>query len=253
MIKELLKKLGFGEKEIEVYLTILKHGKISPAHIARLTGIKRPTVYSITKELLEKEVIVEDLASKQSFFIALPPEDLKNLIHVEERKLQAKKHLISKAVQELQGYTRDVKYSIPKIQFVYEEDLEKFLYKQAALWNESVMKDDKTWWGFQDPDFVKQYQAWIDWYWTKAVPPGLTLQLLSNQSPVEVEMANKGYIQRIIKFWKNTNNVTATTWVCGDYLIMIMTSKNPHYLVQIHDRVLAHNMREMFKTIWHSI
>ena len=56
--------------------------------------------------------------------------------------------------------------------------------------------------------------------------------------------------EKQIKFWKNSNNFTATTWVAGDYLIMTVTNQHPHYLVQIHDATLAHNMREMFKGIW---
>ncbi len=253
MIEETLKELGFNPKEIEVYLTILKHGRIAPAHISRITAIKRPTVYSIIKELLDKGVIVEDLASNQSAFLALPPEDLHNLISREEGKIREKKKLVAKAIGELQELTKNTKYSIPKIQFVYEEDLDKFLYKQTPLWNESALKEDGTWWGFQDPRFVEHYQKWIDWFWTKAAPKELNLKLLTNKSPIEDQMVKKEYDQRMVKFWAKAGNFTATTWVTGDYLNMVMTAQNPHYLVQIHDPILAYNMREMFKSIWNDI
>ena len=48
-------------------------------------------------------------------------------------------------------------------------------------------------------------------------------------------------------------DLTAATWVCGDYLIMMITNRKPHYLVQIYDQTLAYNMRETFKNIWDSI
>jgi len=36
MVNDLLKQLGFGDKEILVYLTLLQHGKLSPASLANI-------------------------------------------------------------------------------------------------------------------------------------------------------------------------------------------------------------------------
>jgi len=250
MLKESLKQLGFTDKEIEVYLAVLEQGKTTPANIALLTGINRTTVYSIAKDLLEKGVIDEDIAGPKSYLVALPPEDLKNLAKKEERDLQSKKILINQVTSELQNFTKNTKYSIPKISFIYEEDIENFLYKQTPEWNNSTLGKDKTWWGFQDPTFVLSYQKWIDWFWQESVPKDLELKLLSNDTADEQLVAKKGYEHRQIKFWKKGKDFTATTWVTGDYLVMVVTNQHPHYLVQIHDATLAHNMREMFKNIW---
>jgi predicted transcriptional regulator len=250
MVEQLLKQLGFAEKEIKVYLTVLEQGKTTPANVALLTGINRSTVYSIAKDLLEKGVIAEDIAGTKGYLVALPPTDLKNLARKEERELQTKKVLIEQIATELQNFTKNTKYSVPKISFIYEEDLENFLYKQAPVWNQSILSKDGTWWGFQDPTFVQHYQKWVDWYWQSSAPENLILKLLSNDTQHEKKVAEKGYERRLIKFWNKGNNFTATTWICGDYLIMVTTNQHPHCLVQIHDATLAHNMREMFKNIW---
>ena len=250
MIQELLKKLGFAEKEIQIYLTVLSQGKITPANLAKITGINRSTVYSIAKELLNKGVIIGDIAGPKTHLIALPPEDLKNLVKKDEREIQNKKTLIEQTIVELQNLSKETKYSIPKITFIYEDELEDFLYKQAPEWNKSIMAKDKTWWGFQDPTFVHYFQKWIDWYWTESVPTDTTLKLLTNDSEQEKQMLERGYEKRLMKFWDKGAGFSATTWVTGDYLIMIVTNKKPFYLVQIHDATLAHNMREMFKGIF---
>lgn len=52
-----------------------------------------------------------------------------------------------------------------------------------------------------------------------------------------------------IRYWKEANQFTATVWVGGDYLVMVSTREEPHYLVEIHDATLAQNMREVFKGI----
>ncbi|MES2953301.1 MAG: helix-turn-helix domain-containing protein [Patescibacteria group bacterium] len=250
MIEKLLEELGFDEKEIRVYLAVLQKGKTTPAAIARLTGINRSTVYSVAKELLEKGVIQEDLAGPQAYLIALPPQDLANLGKREERKLTEKKALIAEAIKELEVFSKNTPYSIPKISFIYEEDIEAFLYKQTAEWNRSIMATDGTWWGYQDPTFVKYYEKWIDWYWKESCPPDLVLKLLSSEHEIEGKMAKKEYDRRLIRFWKKGKDVTATTWITGDYMIMVVTRQKPHYLVQIHDATLAHNMREILKGIW---
>jgi len=250
MIKELLRQLGFAEKEIEVYLAVLEQGKTTPANIALLTGINRTTVYSIAKELLDKGVIAEDLAGSKSYLVALPPDDLRNLAKKEERDLQSKKILIDQVTSELQNFTKNTKYSIPKISFIYEEDIEDFLHKQSPEWCKSIMSKDGIWWGFQDPTFATEYQKWINWFWKECAPPKLELKMLTNDSQTEQEISKRGYERRQVRFWNKGQDFTASTWVVGDYLIMAVTKNRPDYLVQIHDATLAHNMREMFKNIW---
>lgn len=45
-------------------------------------------------------------------------------------------------------------------------------------------------------------------------------------------------------------NFTATTWICGDSQIMISTRQHPFYLVEIHDKTMAHNTKEIFRKLW---
>lgn len=251
MIQEILKQLDFTDKEIEVYLTILESGKVTPTDVAKLTGINRTTVYSVAKELIKRGVVAEDLGGQTLYLVALPPQDLKSVVQKEEKKLEEKKSLVEKAIAELQNYARDTKYSVPKIVFIGEDDLENYLYKQTAVWNESIMKYDGCWWGFQDQSFVRYYEDWIDWYWQTGSPKNMKLKLLSNESAEKIK--KKKYENRKIKFWDDSKDFTATTWINGDYVVMIVTTTRPHYLVEIHDSVLAHNMREVFKGIWKTV
>jgi sugar-specific transcriptional regulator TrmB len=248
MINEVLKKLGFGDKEIEVYLAILKHGKITPAELAKTTGINRTTIYSVSKELVKKGVITEDLGGSVVYFVASPPKDLGQIIKKEEKQLEEKKGLIDNAIKELADLAGQTKYSIPKIIFVAEEDLENYLYKQTPIWNKSIMAQDNTWWGFQDSNFVRYYEKWIDWYWESGSSKEINLKLLSNESAEDLK--EKKYARRKIKFWNQSKDFNATVWIIGNYLVMIITSQNPHYLVEIHDETLANNLRLFFKGVW---
>lgn len=251
MISDLLQQLGFGNKEIALYLAVLQQGKVTASNVAKLTKINRTTVYSTAKELIEKGVITEDIGGTTTYLVARPPQDLMQLVVKQEREVQEKKKTIEKAVLELRTLAGEAKYSIPKIVFISEDKLEDYLYKQTPVWNKSMVDTKSMYWGFQDASFVKHYEKWIDWYWEKSGVPQVDLRLLSNESAEVIK--RKKFPRRLIKFWKGGTDFTATTWIMGDYVAMIITSQRPHYLVEIHDTVLAHNMRELFKGIWGEI
>lgn len=251
MVNDILKQLGLNDKQISVYLAVLQQGKVTPANVAAFTRINRTTVYSVAKELIEKGFISEDLGSEHRYLVARPPQELHSLVQKEEREIQKKKQLVDQAIEQLRSFTKETKYAIPKIVFISEEEVENYLYKQTPKWDESIAKYDKLWWGFQDKTFVKYYEGWIDWYWETGSRPDSELQLLSNESAEEIK--KKKFPSRRIKFWSKSEDFTATVWILGDYLVMIVTATRPHYLVEIHDTVLAHNMREVFKGIWEEI
>jgi sugar-specific transcriptional regulator TrmB len=251
MINELLIKIGLNEKEIQIYLTVLQYGKITPAALAKVVGINRTTVYSSAKELVVKGLITEDLAGPTISLIAKSPEELVAWLEQEERRVRNKKELAKRAISELQTTIKTRQFALPKIVFIPENEIESYLYKQTKTWNESTNKRDGIWWGFQDQTFVANYEKWIDWYWEYAKPEVKQLRLLSNESAEQIK--KKKFTKRQIRFWDQSKNFTATTWIGGDYVIMIVTSQKPFYLVEIHDAVLAHNQREVFKGIWETM
>jgi sugar-specific transcriptional regulator TrmB len=250
MILPILTQLGFTDNEGEVYLAILHQGKITPANISKVTGLNRTTVYSVAKVLLKRGVITEDIASKTAHLIAVPPAELRYMVEKEERELQKKKQLVEEAIIELEEVAKTTKYSIPKITFIAEEEVERYLYKQTPIWNQSLKRYDRTWWGFQAPSFVEAYQEWVNWYWKAPSHGEFQLKLLSNQSDIETAMADKRFERRQMKFWSDSGQFDTTLWINGDYIIMIVTKEHPYYLVEIHDAMLAANLRELFKGIW---
>ncbi len=255
MINELLAKLGFSDKEIQVYLAVLENGKIAPAQVATLTKIKRSTVYAVAKELLKRGVITEDVEGSGGYLVALPPEHLGSALEKEEQVMVEKKKLIKEAVAELEHIPKSKSYSVPKMRFIDEYNVKDFLYKQTPIWEESMKKEKElTWWGFQDHTFVehKDFGGWVEWYWNRA-PKEYDLKLISNDSEIEEKMKSKDISRRVIRFWKKNFKFTGTYWILGEYVVFIMSKQRPYYLVETRDAVYAENMREVFKNIWEGI
>lgn len=247
-LRELLKELGFTEKEVVVYLAVLKRRRVAPAELSQSTHLNRTTVYAVANSLISKGLLAEDLAGKKRTLFAVPPGELQKLLRKEEREFKEREKTIAALMRELALAQVGAEYPVPKVRFVEDADIESFLYDSLKKWNESAKKYDGVWWGFQDHAFVGYYKAWLDWLW-KNTPPGIEVKLLSNQSDIEKRLAGK-YPKRSIKFWDKAGQFTATTWVVGDFLVLLQTAAKPFYLIEIHDALLAHNQREVFKNIW---
>lgn len=248
MIQETLTKIGLSAKEVEVYLLIQKYGRLTPAQMANYTKIKRTTCYSVASELAKKGLIAPDPTAPTGTFIALPPQSLAQLFIGAERELHKKKELAKRAAQELQTLGGNAQFSIPQVKFVPEEQINSFLYERTPEWNESILQYDKTLWGFSNPEYVTVYYDYLDWFWQHA-PNDLLLKLFSSDAEIEQKLS-KRYTRRQIKTWEGAQRFSATTLICGDYIVLVNTDKQPYYLIETRDRILSQNMRQLFQTIW---
>jgi len=249
MLKPILTKLGLSESEIAVYNEVVKHRLVTPALIARETKLNRPTVYNICKKLVTRGLIIEDLGDKTLKLMPTPPEELASVLKRDEDELKDKAKNIEILANELSLLKSSHNYPVPKIRFIEQDKLRPYLYSQTPTWSTSVENYDNTWWGFQDHTFVEKYKDYIDWFWQNA-KEDVDLYLLSNSAQIEEEMKGRNYKKRHIKPWDKGAHFSATTWALGDYLVMIVTDKEPFYLVEIHDERMTANFRELFKNIW---
>ncbi len=251
MLTESLFNLGLNQKEIDVYLAVLRQGKATPTDISKVSGVNRTTVYSVAKNLIEKGLIHLDQKGKIHFLAAKSPEELLDMVEREKMELKKKEKVAQDAIKELSALTRGQQFSIPKIQLIEEKKLEQFLYKRMPEWVTNNRKYQEKWWGFQDHTILEKYGEWIEWTWNAF--PDLDVKLLSNETELERKMEKRVISRREIKFWEKTKDFSGTLWVAGDYLIMVVTRTRPHYLVEINDAVLAANQRELFKGLWQEV
>jgi sugar-specific transcriptional regulator TrmB len=243
-----LANLGFNKNEIGVFLGIHAHGRISPAELAVKTGINRTTIYSISKELIKRGVIQEDVSSSQRFLVAGPIDSLATIVRLEQKALNEKKETVNEAMSALADLSQNAKYQVPRIQFITENRIKDFLHDRPTEWNKSMLKHGGLFIGFQEPDFIKRFPGWLDWYW-KDAPKEIKLKILTNNSEMEKDLEAKQHSRRDVYFWKDSVQFTSTSWVLGDYVVMLELSEGADYLIEIHDAVFAENQRNLLNAI----
>lgn len=247
-MEELFRKLGLNDNEREVYLAVLKAGKIAPNQVSRDTSINRTTVYSVAKKLEKLGIIAQDLGQKVNYLVAIPPEKLVSVFEREERKIAEKKKVAKELAKELSSLVSEKHYSVPRIRFVEENDLEAYLYEAYPRWAENIASFDNIWRGFQDDSFTTRYRDWLDWTW-KFSRDNIRAEMFFNEVDVEKELLEK-HQGRKMRVLPTAISFDSNFWVAGEYLIMVQAKVRPHYLVEIHDAVLARNQRELFKGLW---
>ena len=239
MIHEYLQKLGLSEKEIALYLAVLQKGRVGVHQAALITGINRTTVYSLASELSNKGFIIVDLGSRPNFLMAIPPEQLRTIA-------EKQKNIIDSLIPELHSISQNTGFSVPKIRFVPEVDLESYLYSEADRWDKSMAEVDSTMWGMQDPTFAPKYQKWIDWYYTRSGTETYKVKVVTNAK----EEGLKNFPRREVLEFDGGLDFNSAIWVRGHYIIMVSYKEKPNYLIEIYDKRLAHNLRELFRGIW---
>ena len=86
-----IKSLGLSDKEARVYVMILEHGPSSPQEISNTSGLKRPTVYVILGELMNRGIASFIPYSKKKMYRVISPDEL--FQNVENKIKSAKERL----------------------------------------------------------------------------------------------------------------------------------------------------------------
>lgn len=75
-IQDIFSTLGLVEKEASVYVTLLQLGESSVYDIAKKSGLKRPTVYVVLEELIQKGFAFRSPKRIKQLFLARSPEEI---------------------------------------------------------------------------------------------------------------------------------------------------------------------------------
>jgi len=79
-----LAKLGMDEKEIKVYLALVRHGLATGGKVADLTGLHRRTAYDVLASLMEKGFVTYVIKERKKHFDAMDPKRLMDLVKEQE-------------------------------------------------------------------------------------------------------------------------------------------------------------------------
>lgn len=103
MVSDTLKKIGFNDDEINVYLNLLEKSPTSVRLIAAETGIGRGTVFNILKKFIAQGLAAYYQRGKSKLFAAEDPEKIKELLKHQEEKIGQQRVEVEAIIPELRS------------------------------------------------------------------------------------------------------------------------------------------------------
>jgi len=128
-IEIVLKNFGLSEKEIKVYLALLKLGSAAVRIIAKSADINRTTTHEILNKLIDQGLVSYVDKEKHRYFTAEPPAHLLHALKIREQNLEV--------------ITKDIKEIIPELKSIYEKSdtKPKAKYFEGDAGLRAVMQD----------------------------------------------------------------------------------------------------------------
>lgn len=132
MVKDMLKKLGLNQKEIDVYLALLDLGQTTTGHLIKKSGVPSSKVYHVLSSLADKGLVGYFAHGGVKVFRANRPIALRHLLDMKEQQIDTLKQELGAAIPALENkfgaeyaeYNVEVLEGLRGIKTVYDYSFE---------------------------------------------------------------------------------------------------------------------------------
>lgn len=246
MIEETLVTLGLTHEEVEIYITLLEYGILTPSEVSSKTKVKRTYVYKICEDLLSKGLVTVNKKENKKAYAPASPDFL---LSIAERRRQE----INNTQEQLEKILTDLKVKYNAVETkpivkVYEgvEGLKK-IYTDTlidckdifALVNASKL----------DPEL----DEWLGSYVAKRKEKNIHAKVI-----VSSEKQAAGYISDSTGSLRTIKVVDATKYpikneidIYGDKVAFIQNQKGEALVGMIvENKIIAETMKAWFDLAW---
>lgn len=243
-LKKPLKNLGFSEKEVEIYTALLELRQASYTELARVTGIKRTSLYTMVQALQDRGVVQYSVDTRK--LLPAAPDQL-------FAQLQASTTQFHRFIPQLKELGRKER-PISRVQFfsgvegvkrAYLENEDKKIAKKDRVIR--VISDGATWdafWKDADRTFTREYLQ-------EAKRRGYRWQVLTtgpDKGPYTPETARdfNVVIKMLPEGYKNEFDME----IRGEHIIMADLKSEQPYAIKIISSELARSLQNFFDFSW---
>ncbi len=243
-----LLKLGLSEKEAQVYLAALELGQDTVQNIAKKAKVNRATTYVILDKLHKLGLVSTQNTEKKHLFIAENPEELNNLLDLQQRQIEDRKKELTTVTPELMAIYNANKTK-PSVRYFEGgdglESLDRHGYEFLKPGTEvlSMIPIDII-----EDEFPQRRQAALD----KRVSLGLKARSLYTHRKGEIPSPVNDKELRIgIYLPREELPITATIQVFPEWGVKFFNFDKKNYFgVLVESAQIAQNMAELFKLAW---
>jgi len=239
-----LKQLGFSDKEVAVYLTLLENGPSSVRSLAQQSNINRGTTYDILKSLQQRGLVSYYHKDTKQFFAAEDPSALDNALQENLEKLgEVKKHLVQ-VIPELKSLLNRADKPVVK----YYDGPHGVKTVLTDVLETTAQQKDKTYYVFSS--------AAIREYLYKAFPDYTKKRIARKINVHVIALGHKGTPAKLSEKKSLGGQKSSPTYIlmyAGKVaMISVNAYKQPISLI-IEDQALFSTQLQLFKFMWESL
>lgn len=246
-----LKKLGFTDKKIAVYLSLLENGESTARDIVSRTNLRRTTVYDVLGELAKAGLISEAVGGKEKkTFLAEDPVRIESLIEEKAKHFALQKQKLDQQQSELKSLVPQLKSlsetaaGKPKIHF-YEgakglvDALNDCLIKKQPLYMYGSLNLWRRW-----------MSDHFEWYEAELAKRKIDVKRIEQKSIDKLRGMDPDETATDwpVKFLPVGFNINGFTVVYGEKVLMA-SFQRPMATV-IEDKDYAATQRAVFEVFW---
>ncbi|MCK5026031.1 MAG: hypothetical protein KAS15_05535 [Nanoarchaeota archaeon] len=233
-MKEELRRYGLSEKEIGVYLSLLKLGNATTNRISEITDIRRSTVYEVLESLKKKGLVGGFQKHKKQYFNAAKPSVLIDLLHDKENMIKTILPDMNKLSQLICEKPRvEVFAGISGIKTASEDMLN---YKEILIYGATTLADNLL--GHYNANFAER----------RTKKKIMLKAVIAKDVPDHMLKTNvRRYTKiRTLQFFKGHNSVY---FIYGSK-VMIMTLGEELMIMRVTSSLLVESQRIIFNFLW---
>lgn len=229
---EKLQKIGFTEKESQVYTELVKLGKSSANIIAKKIGAHRTVVYNILQQLVEKGYVNYVIENNKRIFSISSPQSILS-------QIKEKENLANDLIKEISSY-KAIQHSTNKVE-VYEgidgmriihDDIKKS--KHIKILNATGLVFEKL----------------------KFSAKHIVNEMFEGHKIIAVQSMKKRPLSKYKKFNikylpKNAENYATTFIFDGKIIIQIL--KDKPFIIKIENKEIYEGYSKNFDLLWKSL
>lgn len=238
-----LEKIGLKEKEVRVYIALLKKGETLANQLAKETNILRSSIYDYLDILLEKGFASYVVKSGKKYFRATDPEKI--LDNFEEQKEREKNALIEivPRLSELQNV--DGKKANVEV-FEGKEGIKTALSR--------ILKDNPKDMVVHGSSGVahKLLPFYMEHFHKKRVRQKLGMKIIYNRVPEARERVKSGPSLKYadVKFLPIEESSASGNLIYGDKVMMFILNPETPLIILIESKDIAKQYKKNFEILW---
>jgi len=177
-IATVLQAVGLNENQVAVYITLLQMGSGEIQDIARKSGVKRTTAYSVLDVLMQEGLVSFVQKGAHREYFAEDPRKLPKLLEEEKRRLNRKQERITEALPELASLY-NAHATKPKIRFYEGIDGIKQMFEETL-----ELKSGTEMLAFSSAESIHEYlRDYVPYYLEQRVAKGIRQRAIAEDSP----------------------------------------------------------------------